>query len=82
MPDPDLEIRGEGPGHPDPYIRRGGLVSKNFFGPSGFSLVLKKGRQPPRAPPLDPPLMAKLYILKFFDQDKILSEMLHLNVYT
>ena len=86
MLDPDLELREGRPGHPDPYIRRGGLVSKTFFGPSGFSLVLKKGGPPPPppppAPPLDPPLMAKLYILKFFDQDKILSEMLHLNVYT
>ena len=36
--DPDLEIRGP-PGHPDPYIRGGGGVQKNFFGSSGLSLV-------------------------------------------
>ena len=29
-----------GGGHPDPEIRGGGL-KKNFFGPSGFSLVKK-----------------------------------------
>ena len=44
MPDPDLEIRGGGPGHPDHEISLGEAVSKNiFFGPSGPSLVLKKG---------------------------------------
>ena len=30
--------RGGGTGHPDTEIR-GGPVSKNIFGPSGFSLV-------------------------------------------
>ena len=43
MPDPDYEISGGGGegggggGHPDPEIK--GVVSKTFFGPSGFSLV-------------------------------------------
>ena len=42
--DPDLQIGegwgggGGGGGHPDPEIRWG-PVSKNFFGPSGLSLV-------------------------------------------
>ena len=43
VPDPDLEIRGGGPGHPDPYIRGEGgggpSLQKKLFGPSGFSLV-------------------------------------------
>ena len=30
MPDPDLELR-EGGSHPDPEIRGGGHLSKNFF---------------------------------------------------
>ena len=36
--DPDLQIRGGG--HPNPEIRGGGL-KKNFFDPSGLSLVQK-----------------------------------------
>ena len=73
MLDTELEIRG-GPGHPDPYIRRGRpSLPKKIF-PFGFKT---RGGSPQQAPPLDPPLMAKLYILKFFDRDKILSEMLH-----
>ena len=80
VPDPDLEIRG-GPGHPDPYIRgegRGGLVSKkNFLALQASVWFKNRGGVAPWAPPLDPPLMAKLYILKLFDRDKILSEMLH-----
>ena len=41
LPDPDLEIRGEGGGHPNPEITWGGARSqkKNFFGPSGLTLV-------------------------------------------
>ena len=36
--DPDLQIGGGS--HPDPEIKGGGAVSKkNFFGPSGLSLV-------------------------------------------
>ena len=81
VPDPDLEIRGGGPGHPDPYIRGeggGGLVSKKNCLALRASVWFKnRGGVAPRAPPLDPPLMAKLYILKLFDRDKILSEMLH-----
>ena len=52
VPDPDLEIRG-GPGHPDPYIRGEGggpSLQKKFFGPSGFSVVLKKGGVAPPGP--------------------------------
>ena len=54
--DPDLQIRGRGPGHPDPKIRvgggGGGGVKKNFFRPlktaggggggGGGGAVLKK----------------------------------------
>ena len=40
LADPDLQMRGRGGGHPDPEIRGGEAVSqKNFFGPSGLSLV-------------------------------------------
>ena len=40
--DQDLQIRGEGEGgHPDPEIRVGAVSKKNFFGPSGLSLVYK-----------------------------------------
>ena len=38
VPDQDLEIRVVGGGHPDPEIR-GGSLQKNFFSPSGLSLV-------------------------------------------
>ena len=42
VPDPDLDIRGEGGNHPDSYIKgEPGLEKKFFFGPSGLSLVLK-----------------------------------------
>ena len=38
--DPNLQLRGEGHGHPDPVIRGGGPGrKKNFFSPSGPSLV-------------------------------------------
>ena len=77
VPDPE----GGGPGHPDPYIRGeggGGLVSKKNCLALRASVWFKnRGGVVPRAPPLDPPLMAKLYILKLFHRDKILSEMLH-----
>ena len=33
--------RGGGGGHPDPEIRGGGGLKKNFFGPSGLSVVQK-----------------------------------------
>ena len=78
VPDPE---GGGGPGHPDPYIRGeggGGLVSKKNCLALRASVWFKNREGVvPRAPPLDPPLMAKLYILKLFDRDKILSEMLH-----
>ena len=82
VPDPDLEIRGgRGPGHPDPYVRGeggGGLVPpKNFLVLRASVWFKNRGGVAPRAPHLDPPLMAKLHILKLFDRDKILSEMLH-----
>ena len=81
VPDPDLEIRG-GPWSSRPLQkgggRGGGLVSKKIFLALRASVWFKnRGGVAPRAPPLDPPLMAKLYILKLFDRDKILSEMLH-----
>ena len=42
---PDLQIGGGGGGvHPDPEIRGGPVLKKFFFfGPSGLSLVQKKG---------------------------------------
>ena len=45
---PDLQIRGGGGGHPDPYIR-GRAVLVFFFALSGLSLVQKKrgGPGPP-----------------------------------
>ena len=36
--DPDLHI-GVGGGHPDPEISGGAGLRKNFFAPSGLSLV-------------------------------------------
>ena len=39
LADPDLQIR-EGPGHPDPKIRKGGGgLQKLLFGPLGLGLV-------------------------------------------
>ena len=70
MADPDLQIRrggggggGEGEGrtgHPDPEIRWGGGLQKFFFRPFGlyFSRKIREGSAPPRAPPLDPPLVS------------------------
>ena len=59
--DPDLQIRGGAPGHPDPEIRGGGGgLQKNFFGPLGAASVWsknKRGAQASQAPPLDPPLL-------------------------
>ena len=47
VPDPHLEIRwgggggggGVGAGNPDPEIEEGPSLQKNFFSPSGFSLI-------------------------------------------
>ena len=57
-----LQIK-RGPGHPDHDIRGegggggGGGLKKTFFGPFEPRFGLKIWRaQPPRAPPLDPPL--------------------------
>ena len=61
MPDPDLELRGEGgggDGHLDPEIRgRPGL--QKFFSTLRASVSSKNkggGGRAPQAPPLDPPL--------------------------
>ena len=57
--DPDLQIRGV-PGHPDPDIRGGGVVSKKTFlalWASVWSKNMGGGEgQVPQAPPLDPSL--------------------------
>jgi len=37
--DPDLRIRGGGGGHPDPGVRGRPGLQRDFFGPSGHSLV-------------------------------------------
>ena len=44
--------------------KRGGLVSKIFFGPSGLRLSKNKwgGGWGARVPPLDPPLLLSIYI--------------------
>ena len=39
--DPDLQIRGEGHGHPDPVIRGRDLVSKKFLQPFGPQFGVK-----------------------------------------
>ena len=58
MSDPDLQIRGGGPGHTDPEIGGGG-VWENFFRPFGPRFDLKiRGSRSPRAPPLAPPLIS------------------------
>ena len=49
MPDPDLEIRG-GTRSPRPLNKGGERSLKQFFGPSGLSLVLKKGGPGPPGP--------------------------------
>ena len=49
MADPDLQIR-EGPGHPDPEIRRaggGGRSKKQFFPPFGSQFGLTIGGPSP-----------------------------------
>ena len=52
--DPDLQIREgrEGDGHPDPEIRGGGGLKKNFLGPFRASVSSKNEG----GPPLDPSL--------------------------
>ena len=49
-----------------PLDKRGGVVSqKNFFGPSGLSLVQKimEGGSAPRVPPMDPPLLGIMFLV-------------------
>ena len=55
MADPDLQIRGQGGGPPDPDPG----LQKVFFRPFGpqFGLKIRGGARAPRAPPLDPPLV-------------------------
>ena len=50
VPEPDLEIRGEGPGHPDPEIRRGAGLQKIFLRPIApqFGLKVRGGHLDPR----------------------------------
>ena len=56
MADPYLQKGGGGGGRPDPEIRGGGLVPKEFFfGPSAWSKNKRWGRAP-QAPALDPSL--------------------------
>ena len=59
MPDPDLEIRGEGEGgsHPDPETRRCRSPKSLFrlFGPQ-FRLTISGGGPGSQGPSLDPPL--------------------------
>ena len=56
MADPTFQIRVE-PGHTHPE-KRGGSQNKSFwpFSPQ-FGLKIRRGPTPPRAPPLDPPLI-------------------------
>ena len=52
--------KGGAPSHPDPEIRGGGGLQKNFFGPSGAASVWSKNRRgawASQAPPLDLPLL-------------------------
>ena len=54
------------PGHPDPYIRGGGVgaVSKKIFSALQVSVYSKnKGGRAPRDPPLDLPLLWWLFFL-------------------
>ena len=37
MPDPDLEIRGNG--YPDPKVKEGGVSQIIFFGSLGLNLI-------------------------------------------
>ena len=41
VPDPDLEIRGRGGGHPDPQKKEGGGLQNDFFRPFGPQFGLK-----------------------------------------
>ena len=53
MADPDLQIRGGGPDHPDPEIGSGGgAVLINFFRPFGpqFGAKIREGGAGPPGP--------------------------------
>ena len=56
MADPDLQIRGGG-GHPDPEIRGGDDLKKNYFRHLGPQFGLKEKGGGPAGPSLDPPLV-------------------------
>ena len=66
MVDPDLQIRGGGPGHPDPEIGGGGRSPKKFFLALRASVWPKNrgGERAPRAPTLDLPLLLASLQLK------------------
>ena len=70
--------KGGAGGRSSGSLERGGGRSpkKMFFGPSGLSLVLKEGQgaDPPRVPPLDPPLCC---ILNVFLSWKCRTHKLH-----
>ena len=53
MADPDIPYMGVEGGLPDPEIRGGGGLKKNFFSP--FRAFWSKNKA--RAPSLDPPLL-------------------------
>ena len=60
VPDPDLEIGGEGGGHPDPLKKGGGGgggLQKIFYRPFGPQFGLKIRGACPLAPPPDPSLI-------------------------
>ena len=68
-------VKGGGPGHPEPKIRRGRSQKKCFLGPSDIAWSKIKGDRspapPPRAPPLYPPLhfanFSKRWLLRIED---------------
>ena len=62
--DPDLEIRWGG-AHPVPYIRGGGVVSKQIFSALRAS-VWSNNRGAFRAPPLDLPLYSTIIFNNYF----------------
>ena len=60
--------------HPDPVIGGGGAVFKIFFRLFGPQFGLKiRGIRAPRAPPLDPSLLAKRVTTDFFLDNKRVS---------
>ena len=64
MPDPDVEIRGVGKGRSSRPLDKGGGDGGGGGGLQQFFLALRasvwsknKGREGPRVPPLDPPVV-------------------------